>query len=206
MYRIFKGKVFIYSYWKRKAVVIDTLVSLLCFRTFQSESQPDCHLFWNYLCFTSVSLDESYYHCGNIHMSNILQTSVITQRRYNWVTLFLGDINTRTWPSSWESLKWDSKIGSWVLRDLSREWLLLQDPEPNARLNYRPILSERLPHIKKSSIVRQKTKIWSWALGGSPTPRQTYRLTVGRKLTSTSTGIRHKNPHAVWRRGRIPPP
>jgi hypothetical protein len=44
-----------------------------------------------------------------------------------------------------------------------------------------------VPNIKKSAIVRQKTKIWSWAPDGSPTPRQTGRLTVGRKLTSTST-------------------
>jgi hypothetical protein len=29
--------------------------------------------------------------------------------------------------------------------------------------------------------------MWSWAPDGSPTPRQTGRLTVGRKLTSTST-------------------
>jgi hypothetical protein len=32
------------------------------------------------------------------------------------------------------------------------------------RVKYRPILSsERVPNIKKSAIVRQKTKIWSWA-------------------------------------------
>jgi hypothetical protein len=36
-----------------------------------------------------------------------------------------------------------------------------------------------------SSIFRQKTKIKSWAPDGSPTLRQTDRLTVGRKLTST---------------------
>jgi hypothetical protein len=48
-------------------------------------------------------------------------------------------------------------------------------------------LSERAHHIKKPAIVRQKTKIWSWATDGSPTPRQTSRLTVGLKLTLTST-------------------
>jgi hypothetical protein len=37
------------------------------------------------------------------------------------------------------------------------------------------------------TILKQKTKIWSWASDGIPTPRQTGRLTFGRKLTSTST-------------------
>jgi hypothetical protein len=61
-------------------------------------------------------------------------------------------------------------------------------PEAIAQVNYRPILSsERVPHIKKPAIVRRKTKkIWSWAPDGSPTPRQTGRPTVGRKLTSAS--------------------
>jgi hypothetical protein len=60
-------------------------------------------------------------------------------------------------------------------------------PEAIVQVNYGPILSsERVPHLKKLAIVRQKTKIWSWAPDGSPTPRQTGRLTVGRKLTSIS--------------------
>jgi hypothetical protein len=33
----------------------------------------------------------------------------------------------------------------------------------------------------------RETKIWSWAPDGSPTPKQTGRLTVGRNVTSTST-------------------
>jgi hypothetical protein len=58
-------------------------------------------------------------------------------------------------------------------------------PRSNCTVNYRPVLSsERVPHIKKPAIVRQKTRIWSWAPDGTPTPRQTGRLTVGRKLTS----------------------
>jgi hypothetical protein len=61
----------------------------------------------------------------------------------------------------------------------------LARPRRNCRVNYRQVLSsERVPHIKKLAIIRQKTKIWSWAPDGSPTPRQTGRLTVGRKLTS----------------------
>jgi hypothetical protein len=42
-----------------------------------------------------------------------------------------------------------------------------------------------VPNIKKPAIVRHKTKIWSWAPDGSLTPRQTGRLTVSRKLTSS---------------------
>jgi hypothetical protein len=53
-----------------------------------------------------------------------------------------------------------------------------------------------LPHIKKPAIVRQKKKIWSWAPDGSPTPRQTGRLTVGRKLTLTSTSTSAATPLA----------
>jgi hypothetical protein len=70
----------------------------------------------------------------------------------------------------------------------TRERLFWQGPEAIVQVNYRPVFSsEKVPHIKKPAIVRQKTKIWSWAPDGFPTPRQTGRLTVGRKLTSTST-------------------
>jgi hypothetical protein len=38
----------------------------------------------------------------------------------------------------------------------------LQGPEAIVQVNYRPILSsERVPHIKKLAIVKEKTKIWS---------------------------------------------
>jgi hypothetical protein len=49
-----------------------------------------------------------------------------------------------------------------------------EGPEVIVQVNYKPILSsERAPHIKKLAIVRQETKIWSWAPDGDPTPRQT---------------------------------
>jgi hypothetical protein len=38
-------------------------------------------------------------------------------RGYNWATLFLGDINTGTWPSRLGSLRWDSEVWLRVLRD-----------------------------------------------------------------------------------------
>jgi hypothetical protein len=70
----------------------------------------------------------------------------------------------------------------------TQEWQLWQGLEAIVQVNYRPIhSSERVPHIKKPTIVRQKTKIWPWAPDVSPTPRQTGRLTVSRILTSTLT-------------------
>jgi hypothetical protein len=80
------------------------------------------------------------------------------------------------------------KYGREFCGSSTQEWLFWQGLEAIVQVNCRPILSsERVPHIKKPAIVGQKTKIWSWAPDGSPTPRQTRRLTVGRKLTSTST-------------------
>jgi hypothetical protein len=80
------------------------------------------------------------------------------------------------------------KYGSEFCGTSTQESLLWQGPEEIVQVNYRPILkSERVPHIKKPASAGQKTKIWSWAPAGSPSPRQTGGLTVGRKLTSTST-------------------
>jgi hypothetical protein len=62
----------------------------------------------------------------------------------------------------------------------------LARPRAIVQVNYRHILpSERAHHSKKPAIVRQKKK----AGHGSPIPRQAGRLTVGCKLTSTSTSI-----------------
>jgi hypothetical protein len=56
-----------------------------------------------------------------------------------------------------------------------------------SKLQSHPLVREGAPY--KETHNSQKTKIWSWAPDGSQTPRYTGRLTVGRKLTSTSTGI-----------------
>jgi hypothetical protein len=90
-------------------------------------------------------------------------------------------------PRSWGSLKCDSEIWFELCGTWTPEWLLWQGPEAIVQVNYRPILSsKKVPHIKKPAVIRQKTKIWQWAPDGSPTPRQTGRLTIGHKLTSTS--------------------
>jgi hypothetical protein len=62
------------------------------------------------------------------------------------------------------------KYGREFCRIWSQEWLLWQGPEAIVRVNYKSIFSsERTPYIKKKVL-------------GSPTPRRTGQLTVGRKI------------------------
>jgi hypothetical protein len=87
---------------------------------------------------------------------------------YIWAALFLGDINTGTWPprlGESQMREWSVVMGS--------EWLTpLSSYTAVVWVNYRPILSaERAPHFKKPTVVRQKMKIRSWAPHGSLTPR-----------------------------------
>jgi hypothetical protein len=104
----------------------------------------------------------------------------------NWGSLFLGGYKYRDLALQVAGVSDETvKYGRQFCGTSTQEWLLWQGLEAIAQVNYRPNLSsERVPHIKKPAIVRQKTKIWPWAPDGSPIPRQTGRLTVGRKLTS----------------------
>jgi hypothetical protein len=104
-------------------------------------------------------------------------------RGYNWATLFLGDINTGTWPSRLGGVSNESNIWSRVLRDLDPRVTALARPRSNCTINYRPVpLSERAPHSKNPATVKTvKNKIWSWALDGYPPLRQTGQLTVGQQ-------------------------
>jgi hypothetical protein len=45
---------------------------------------------------------------------------------YNWATLFLEDINMGTWSPGWVSLRWDSNMWLWVLRDCNQCVIALQ--------------------------------------------------------------------------------
>jgi hypothetical protein len=58
-------------------------------------------------------------------------------------TLFLGDklVNTGAWPSRLGSLKWDSKMWSWVLRDFDPRVTALARLRSNSTVNYRTVLS-----------------------------------------------------------------
>jgi hypothetical protein len=89
------------------------------------------------------------------------------------------------------------KYGHEFCGTLTQAWLLWQGPGAIVQVNYRPILSHQkgCPTSRNSQSSDRK-RIWSWAPDGSPTPRQASRLTVGRKLTSTST-------RNVWRQVRI---
>jgi hypothetical protein len=78
-------------------------------------------------------------------------------RGYNWATLFLGDINTGTWPSRLGSLRWDSKILPWVLRDFDPRVTALARPRSNCAVNYRHVLSsERALQNNKPATVWRK--------------------------------------------------
>jgi hypothetical protein len=110
-------------------------------------------------------------------------------RGYNWATLFLGDINTGTWPSRLgesQLRRWNMAVSSVGLRHES-DCSGKAQKQFNSKLQTRALVREGVSHIKKSSIVRQIKEIWSWTPDGRLTPGRTGRLTVGRKLTSTST-------------------
>jgi hypothetical protein len=80
------------------------------------------------------------------------------------------------------SLRWDSNVWLWVLRDSDHWQIALKIADPSSR--------QRGRHKTKiKAIVRQKKgkrKIWSWAPKGCPTPRHTDWPTVSRAVTSTS--------------------
>jgi hypothetical protein len=102
---------------------------------------------------------------------------------YNWATLFLGEINTGTSPSRLgESRFWESKIWSWVPRNLDLGMTSLARPSSN--VNDRPVLSsERASHIKEPRSCLRVITPWSWNPDGCLAPRQTGRLTAGRNIT-----------------------
>jgi hypothetical protein len=61
---------------------------------------------------------------------------------YNWATLFLGDINTGTWPSGWGSLESRTiKCGHEFRRTRTWEWLCWRGPA--AVINDRLIISSK---------------------------------------------------------------
>jgi hypothetical protein len=89
-------------------------------------------------------------------------------------------------------VSWASKIWPWVLRDFDLRVTALVRPRCNCTVNYRPVLSSErtLQNIKLANVWRKfqgERKIGLGVPDMRLTPRQTDRLTVGRKLTSTST-------------------
>jgi hypothetical protein len=69
-------------------------------------------------------------------------------------------------------------------------WSSVTWPVSDCSVSYRPVLSSERASCRKNNkaivtIGRIKIKIWSRAPKGSPIPRRTGRLTVGRKINST---------------------
>jgi hypothetical protein len=66
-----------------------------------------------------------------------------------------GDLPLKVLGDSNKTIKYSEFCGT-----STQESVLWQGPEAILQVNYRPVLSsERMPHIKKPAIVRQKTKI-----------------------------------------------
>jgi hypothetical protein len=86
-----------------------------------------------------------------------------------------------TWPSKLGSLKWDSKIWSWVLCDFDLRVPALARPRSNctSKLQAHPFIREGAPLQEICNHQKEKKNLVM-------APRQAGRLTVGRKLTSTS--------------------
>jgi hypothetical protein len=96
-------------------------------------------------------------------------------------------------------------------------------PRTDCTTNYRPVLSsESVLHDEEQSnfpAKERKTKIWSWAPKGRPTPRHTDWPTFSRKVTPTSNGTSwrwvisytlcsftlRENPGTHWIRGWVGP-
>jgi hypothetical protein len=66
---------------------------------------------------------------------------------YNWATLFLEDINMGTWPSTLEESRiWDSKIWSWIQRDLDSRLTLKTRTSGKCKRQTCPLVREGAPH------------------------------------------------------------
>jgi hypothetical protein len=94
-------------------------------------------------------------------------------------------------PPGWGSLRWDSKIltvSSAGLR-LKSDYSGKTQKQFNSKLQTRPLVREGATKYQSRSCLQEiscRKKNWSQVPDGRLTPGQTGRLTVGRKLTSTS--------------------
>jgi hypothetical protein len=96
--------------------------------------------------------------------------------------LFLGDINTETWPSRMEEPRiWDSKIRSWVSRNLDPRMTALATASSNCKRQTHPLVREDAPHRQTRKCL-MVIKLWSWTPNGCSTSRKTGRLTVARNI------------------------
>jgi hypothetical protein len=90
---------------------------------------------------------------------------------FNWATLFLGDVNTGTWPSRLrESRIWDSKIWSWILRDSDLRMTALARATSICKRQTPPLVREGAP-LQQTRNCPTTIKICSLASDGCSTPR-----------------------------------
>jgi hypothetical protein len=88
-------------------------------------------------------------------------------RGYNWATLFLGEINTRTWPSRLrESQKWDNKLCLLVPWDSDLRKAALAMPGKNWLLVREGAHTSKPETVKKLS-GREWEKISRWSQTGA---------------------------------------
>jgi hypothetical protein len=103
-------------------------------------------------------LEDSF--CYN-SVSSLTSTLIPIAGGYNWVTLFLGDINTGTWPSRLgESRIWDRKIWSRVLWDSDPRMTALARTSSNCKWQTRSLVRESALHQQTRNCLTV-TKIWS---------------------------------------------
>jgi hypothetical protein len=96
-----------------------------------------CVLYHNFYCIFSCYLRPTQH--GVRHLNSCAWG-------YNQTNMFLGDINTGTWPSRLvESRIWHSKMWSWVPRDSDLRMTALARPAAIVN-NRRILLSERMLH------------------------------------------------------------
>jgi hypothetical protein len=93
------------------------------------------------------------------------------------------------WPG-WGSLKWDSQIWPWVLRDFDPRVTALARPRSNCTVNYRPVLSsERALKITNPQLCKENFKKEEKLVADHRwvPDTKTDWPTDSRKLTSTPT-------------------
>jgi hypothetical protein len=99
-----------------------------------------------------------------------------------WANLFLGEINTGTWPSRLgDSQIWDSEIWSLVPRNLA-----LREHSRNSKLETHPLIREGVQHqtiLQLSQIIKNEEK---FVTGTHLCPRQTIQMTISHNITLTS--------------------
>jgi hypothetical protein len=94
---------------------------------------------------------------------------------YNWATLFLGEINTGTWPSRmWESQIREVKYGHETLGIRTRERLRWRRPASSCKLQALPLVREGAQHQQTRNCLKiiKKKKTFSRVPDECLTPGQ----------------------------------